>query len=61
MKNLDLLSQPHNFYTKKTIYGGFATLLILFSFTYLFIKEYNSFNEIKVDKNLYLDPNPNQN
>lgn len=59
MKNLDVISKPHNFYTKKTLYGGLATVLIFVIFVFLLIKEYNNFNTVKIDKNLYLDPNPN--
>lgn len=60
MKNFDVLSQPHNFYTKKTIYGGIASIIIILLFLIILNKEFSNLKKPKISKNLYLDPNPNQ-
>jgi hypothetical protein len=58
MRKFDVLTKPDNFYTRKTLVGGLASLLVIFSTVFILVKEFQNFKKIKVNKNLFLDPKP---
>lgn len=58
MKKLDVLTKPDNFYTRKTLFGGLISLCVIFITILVLVKEFRNFNQIKVNKNLFLDPKP---
>lgn len=60
MKKLDVLKKPDNFYTRKTLFGGVISLCVFFVTFLILVKEFKNFKQIKVNKNLYLDPKPVQ-
>ena len=55
MQNFDVLSNPTNRIAKSTLLGGVVTFLCLALGILIFLKEYSTFQEVKVNKILYLD------
>ena len=55
MQNLDVLSNPKNLVAKSTLLGGIVTFLCLGFGILVFFQEYKNFQNVKVNKILYLD------
>lgn len=55
MQNFDVLSNPKQIIAKSTFLGGIVTFLCLAFGVLLFFKEYTNFQEVKVNKIMYLD------
>lgn len=55
MQNFDVLSNPKNLIAKSTVLGGIVTFMCLAFGVLLFFKEYKTFQNVSVNKLLYLD------
>jgi len=60
LKGFDVLTDPNKQVRKETVIGGVITLIALAITVLLFLNEYSNFEGLRVDKNLYLDPKPNE-
>jgi uncharacterized membrane protein YbhN (UPF0104 family) len=55
MQHFDVISNPKHIITKSTILGGLVTFLCIAFGTLLFFKEYSNFQQVNVNKIMYLD------
>jgi uncharacterized membrane protein YbhN (UPF0104 family) len=55
MQNFDVLSNPKNLVAKSTFIGGIVTFLCMGFGILLFCQEYKNFQNVKVNKIMYLD------
>ena len=55
MQNFDAFSNPKNVVAKSTMLGGLVTCLCIAFGVLLFYKEYSNFQQVNVNKIMYLD------
>ena len=58
MKNLDIMARPTGPENRKTIFGGIVTIFVILLTFYVIFIEYQTFKDLRINKTLYMDPNP---
>lgn len=60
LRAFDVLTDPNKQVRKETVIGGVVSIVAIIFTILLFWNEYSNFESLRVDKNLFLDPHPNE-